>query len=377
MSVSRRRWQILQAGVDKGEFALAANLTGMDAFTLMSEAKAGRLQPVYLIYGKETFLRDRAFQAIRRQAVPGELDDLNVTIADGQAEPLEKSLEMAQTMPFLAPHRVVAVKDSPLFAARRGKSEAEEGEAESHVPESGSEAALLRYLEHPSPDGVLVFLCGEGVDRRRKAYKALAGRYPAVECQPLREQEMLMWLRDRSEEMGKRLELRAAQELAQRIPADMALADSELAKLAAHAGEAAAITVEDVARVVSGVSESNIFELMGYISSKKRTRALALLERILREGEPVPRLLFMIARQVRLLLTAKVMAEQGHGPKSIEQRLRLFPSAVRSLLEASRGFSREELVAALGKVLKADIAVKTSQGEPRLVLELLLVDLSA
>ncbi|MGE5590416.1 MAG: DNA polymerase III subunit delta [Bacillota bacterium] len=351
----------------------------MDAFTLIREARAGQLQPVYLIYGKETFLRDRAFQAIRRQAVPEELDDLNVTIADGQAEPLEKLLEMVQTMPFLAPYRVVAVKDSPLFAVRRGKADdaAEEAETQRTEPDNASEAALLRYLEHPSPSAVLVFLSGDGVDRRRKAFRSLAARHPAVECQPLREQEMVMWLRDRSEEMGKRLELRAAQEMVQRIPADLGLAESELAKLVAHAGDAPVITADDVTRLVSGVAESNIFELMGYISAKKRARALALLERILREGEPVPRLLFMIARQVRLLLTVKVLAEQGHGQKSIEQRLRLFPSAVRSLLDASRGFSREELVAALGKVLEADVAVKTSQGEPRLVLELLLVDLSA
>lgn len=351
----------------------------MDAFTLIRETRAGKLQPIYLVYGKETFLRDRAFQAIRRQAVPEDLDDLNVTVVDGLAEPLEKSLEMAQTMPFLAPYRVVAVKDAPLFAARRGKAEdaSEEVEAQKTEPDNASEAALLRYLEHPSPSGVLVFLSGEAVDRRRKAYKALAARYPVVECQPLREQEMVMWLRDRSEELGKRLELRAAQELVQRIPAELALAESELAKLVAHAGEAPAITADDVTRLVSGVAESNIFELMGYISAKKRARALALLERILREGEPVPRLLFMIARQVRLLLTVKVLADQGHGQKSIEQRLRLFPSAVRSLLDASRGFTREELVAALGKVLKADMAVKTSQGEPRLVLELLLVDFSA
>lgn len=377
-------WQILQE-MAQGVRPLGANLTGMDAFSLIQETKAGKLRPVYLLHGKETFLRDRAFAAIRRQAVPAELEALNVSVFDGVDAPLETALELAQTMPFLAPHRVVVVKDSPLLVARRGKAvqgkteqgtgQSAEGEREA-PPDNGAEAALLRYLEHPSSTGVLVFLAGEGVDRRRRAYKALAASHTVVECPPLRDQEMVMWLRDRSRELGKSLELRAAQELVQRIPSDLALADNELAKLVAHAGDGPSIGVADVNQVVAGVPESNIFELMGHISSKRRAQALALLEQMLREGEPAPRLLFMIARQIRLLITVKVLAEQGQGPKSMEQRLHLFPSAIRSLLEAARGFTRGELVAALGKVLEADMAVKTSQGDPGLVLELLLVELS-
>lgn len=360
-----------------------SNLKGMDAFALIKEAGAGKLRPVYLLHGKEAYLRDRAFDVIRRQAVPQGLDELNVSVIDGSEAPLEAALELAQTTPFLAPYRVVAVKDWPGLMPRRGKAESktEEEEAETEAeaeapPDSDTEAALLHYLEHPSPMAILVFLQGEGVDRRRRVYKALAARHVVVECQPLREQEMVVWLRDRARELGKSLELRAVQELVQRIPADLALADAELAKLATHAGEAASIGPADVSRLVTGAPESNIFELMGYVSGKKRARALALLEQMLREGEPAPRLLYMIARQIRQLLTVKVLTEQGNGPRSIEQRLRLFPSAVRSLVEASRGFTRQELIAALGRVLDADLAVKTSQGDPRLVLELLLVDLS-
>ncbi|MHB9144117.1 MAG: DNA polymerase III subunit delta [Symbiobacteriia bacterium] len=354
----------------------------MDAFAAIREVKAGRLAPVYLAFGKEGFLRDRLFAAIRRQAVPAELDELNVTVFDGTEGPLERALELARTMPFLAPYRVVAVRDWPPLAplpqgkgAAAGRAGEQAGEDEAESPRDTGEAALLQYLAHPSPTAILVFLAGDGVDRRRKVYKALA-QHHVVECQPLRDQEMVTWLRDRSEELGKTLEMLAARELARRLPTNLALMDSELAKLVACAGDQPTIRLADVEAVVPGIPENNIFELLGAISRRERGRALGLLERMFRGGEPPPRLLFMIARELRLLLTVKVLTEQGQGPKGIEQRTHLHPAVVRNLIGEARGFDRDDLVRALEQVLEADVAVKTSRMDPQLVLQLLLLDLS-
>lgn len=353
----------------------------MDAFAVINEVKAGRLRPVYLLYGKETFLRDRIFEAIRRQAVPAELEDLNVTVLDGTEGPVGRALDLARTTPFLAPYRVVAVRDWPPLLGTQAKGgakgETEDGGADPAAPAgSGEETALLEYLTNPPPTTVLVLLAGEGVDRRRKLFRQLSTQHLAVECQVLKEQELVVWVRDRAEELGKRFELQAARELAQRLPPNLTLIDTELAKLVTYVGDAPAILRADVEAVVPGMPENNIFELLGCISRRERDRALGLLERMLRDGEPAPRLIFMIARELRLLLTVKVLSEQGQGPTSIEERLHLYPKVVRGLLDATRGFSRTDLVAALGRVLEADVAVKTSQMDPRLVLQLLLLDLS-
>ncbi len=348
----------------------------------------GDLHPVYLVCGKEAFFQDSFLAALKNRVFPAGTEaaaEMNYFEIDAEEEPVEKALDMAQTFPFLAERRLVLVKRPRQFSGGSGKGrmaggdEAADGEDEEEAGspspgEGGTEAALLRYLAVPASTTILVFLLRGTPDRRKKLFKALDKAGLVVDCAPLKEAEMPAWVRQRVSQLGGRIAPEAAEGLAARTGPDLTLANSEIRKLMIYCGSRA-IQAADVDLLVAGVVETSIFKLLDAVGARRPQDALTRLSEISQQGEPPVRVLFMVARQVRMTLACQVMIDKGYTQKEIEAALGLSPYAARTYLGQRRNFSREELVWALGRILEADVDLKTSAGDPRAILELCLLDL--
>lgn len=356
----------------------------MDFSQALREIKSGKIAPVYLVYGRETHLKGRLVAALKQKLTPGELATLNQSAVDLSVEPLERALDLARTLPFLAEHRLVLVKDAGFFAARgTSNSAAASAPTSASAPPSTStaapataeETALLAYLENPSRTACLVFLGGETVDPRKKAVKAIDKAGGLVQCPEVKEREMPGWIRRRAEEMGLRMPEAAAVTLASMIPNDLELVERELEKLRTYAAGKPSVTREDVERLGSGTTRVNIFKLTGALGARKREEALAALEGLLKDGEAPLVILYMIARQIRLTLSARVLLEQGCPSDQIQSRLGVNQYAAREYAEQATRFTRGELIAALEKLLAADLALKSGAMDFGVVLQLLVLEL--
>ncbi len=348
----------------------------MDYPAARKELEGGKVRPVYLIHGKEGFFRDDLLSLLREKALGWPLADAEMNYAefDGAGQPLDAPLGLAQTVPFLAERRMVVIVDAPFLASRSGGGG---GETAAPPEEKGMDPALERYLAHPPSTSVLVFVQTGTVDRRRRAFRRLEEAGAAVECAPLRQDQLGSWIRARARALGSEVEPGAAEALAERLPADnLHLVNQELQKVLTHAGPGRPLGRGDVEAVAAGLGEVSIFRLVDAVATRDRHRALDLLKEALRRGEPPVRVLFMVARQLRLILGAKVMAERGMAPKEIETALGVKSFVARNCLAQGRHLSRAELVAGLGRVLEADVALKSASQEPRLALELCLVELT-
>lgn len=349
------------------------------------ELSTGPLYPVYLVCGRESFLQESYLVALRNRVFPAGTEatfDLNYLEVDAEEEPVEKALESAQTFPFLAERRLVLVKRPREFSAGKGKRPGVEesgGEEDDSadapgLAEGGSEGPLLRYLAEPPPTTVLVFLVRGAPDRRKKLFKALDKVGLVVDCGPPKESEMPSWIRQRASQLGAQIAAEAAEALAARTGPDLTLADGEIKKLLTYCG-GRPVQASDVELLVAGVAETSIFKLLDAVGARRPQEAMARLSRILVQGEPPVRILFMVARQVRLVLACQVMIDKGYTQREIEASLGLSPYAARTYISQRHNFSREELVWALGRILEADVDLKTSHGDARTILELCLLDL--
>lgn len=352
----------------------------MTVAEVLNEIKRGQLRPVYLIHGQEGYFREELCRTLRQAVVPAETDSFNYTVVEPGPEQLPTALSIARTIPFFADRRLVMCKDVPWFASRRRKADGDQTEAQDEddaaegMPAS-DDAALLRYLENPAPFTVFVMVTGEGVDSKKKVSRAAKASGAIVDCAPLKVPEAVKWVMERARTMDKKLGLDAAQALIERTGPDLRLVVSELDKLAAYCGDKAMITREDVQAVVGPSTETSIFRLMDALGQKNKKRALNLLDEMLRQGEPALVILYMIARQIRLILGAKKLAEKGYGPSEVAVQLKTKAYAAETALGQARRFSEQELVEAFERLLEADLAIK-SGADPRLALELLLVGIT-
>ena len=113
---------------------------------------------------------------------------------------------------------------------------------------------------------------------------------------------------------------------------------------------------------------------MEALGEKAVQRRLAALDHLLELGEPPPRILTMLARQLRLLIRCKELAPRS-PPGELAKKLGLSPWQVDRLARPAKKFTLQALRAHLKLLHQADLSLKTSASTPRLWLEIALIHL--
>jgi len=333
----------------------------------LAEIRSGRFRPVYLVYGEETFLVEEVYRALRAAIVRPETADFNFHVLEPGPDQLSQALSLAQTQPFFADRRLVVVKDCPAIVPRRKAGAEEEAQGDA------GDANLLAYLKAPVSSTVLLFLAAS-VDARRKTTKALMAAGGAVECQPLKTEDAVMWVQQRAQSEGKRLGTQAANMLVERVGPDLGLLAGELEKLVLYVGGAREIRPADVETMVANLAETEIYRLSDAVLKRDRARAVALLERLLQQVDHPLQLLSALTNRFRQLLLVKALAERRLPRREAAQLAHMHPYAFGKLADHAATVDREQITAALRRLLEADLAMK-SGFDPRLTLETVVAEL--
>jgi DNA polymerase III subunit delta len=123
---------------------------------------------------------------------------------------------------------------------------------------------------------------------------------------------------------------------------------------------------------VSRLSESTIFMLVDAVGEQRADQALRHVAEILREEAP-PYVLFMIARQFRLLYRASVLLARGRSG-GLADALGVPPFVAQRIAGQARNFPPPVFPGIFRRLQAADLAIKTT-GHPRLALETLIAEL--
>jgi DNA polymerase III subunit delta len=327
--------------------------------SLLNSIERGVLSPVYLFYGEEDYLQESALRALKdfllnEGTAAFNLDEMAESVSSAQV------VESANTWPVFAEKRLVIVKNPAFLAARKGDGEDE-------AP-SQQDQALLKYLDDPSASTCLVIVVKGTVDKRRKLVKALEKKGVALEFAPLKGEELSFWIKNEAKRLGKGIEPKALEYVIFSTNHKLNSLKNELEKLALYSQKEETITLEAVERLLTKTSEANIFALVDSIGFQKAENALQELRNLLEKGEPPARILFMIARHIRLILSAKEMAQKGYSEKQITRELSLHPFVTGKIMRQGRNFTYEQLEKGLRLLLDGDVGLKT--GTPgRVVLE--------
>jgi DNA polymerase-3 subunit delta len=312
---------------------------------------------IYLLYGPDELARSEALAALKAQ-VPPDLADLNITLLDGRKLKLEALIAACEAFPFLAERRLVIVHD--LLKYQKAGKERDE---------------LRAYLPRVPATCDLVFIESDDFDKRSGVFTYLKKTATVQEFLPRQGAELVSWLTERARLLGVRLDVAAAQRLIGYAGSDGRTLVNELGKLASYVGRGGYITPEVVEVLVQDRQEQNLFAFIDELSARRRGAALEGLRRLFADGQAATYVLFMIARQVRILLGVKELATQRLRPDDIAARLGQRPFVVRKALEQVRGFTDAELARLHDRVLELDHASKTGRIEAEAGLEMLVIEL--
>lgn len=316
----------------------------------------GKADPVYLIVGDDEAEMSRLAGDVSA-LVEDELRAFNLErmYATDRSVTPAAIVESARTFPMMGDRRVVIVlrAEKILKPKRRGKVVEEEEPAIDDDEPSGDADALEAYVKTPEPPNVLVFVAAD-VDRTRRLYKAIQKHATIVECwglkgakdarldlrQVARTAEALV--RQAVTDAGQQIDSAAARLVAERAGTDIVTLRGDVERLLLYAAGKARIDLKDVHEVVSAETAQDDWAVTTAIQRGDTAEAL---------------------RQIGLAL------ESGSVPYMILGQLGWF---VREKLPAA---DPRRVPAAVEALFRTDIELKSSGGDPRVLLERLVVEL--
>jgi DNA polymerase-3 subunit delta len=198
---------------------------------------------------------------------------------------------------------------------------------------------LEQFIERPPTQSAVVFVCGP-LDMRRRVVRLLSKEAQVVDCGTIEnEADAHRWVQARATQGGATLDPAAVQALVERTGLDLVRLRAGLDRVLLYAIGQPRITADDVRQaVVPGPEAQADFGIAKAIWRNDTREAL---------------------RELGLVL------EAGGVPVMVMGQLR----AAAENLPAAR------LKGAFDAVLRTDLALKSSGGEPRILLERLVVEL--
>lgn len=138
---------------------------------LQEDIKTGKFKNAYLLFGEEAYLKIQYKEKLIHALNPDD-DTMNFTKYEGKGIEVREMIDLCETMPFFADHRVVLVENSGFF-----KNKCDE---------------LADYMK-TLPDYLRLVFVEEEVDKRSRMYKAVKNCGRIVEFAKQDEKTLMRW----------------------------------------------------------------------------------------------------------------------------------------------------------------------------------------
>ena len=297
---------------------------------LRKQIAAETLDPLYMLVGDDN---------AEKSAVAGEFADMvdeglrafNVDRLYGSDAKVDDVIQAAATLPMMAPKRLVIVLEGEKILIPKRESKAADEELE----------RLEEFLKDPPPHASVVFVCGH-VDNRRRMVALLRKLASVVDCGTIGDDaDAERWVKTRAAKMNAPLDAGAVRALVHRAGTDIVRLRAGLERVALYAMGQPAITADDVKAAVQAAPDGPAdWGIANAIQRNDVREALRELHAALEAGD-VP---------VKVLGQLRIAAEKAPARR---------------------------LADAISALMRTDLAMKSSGGDPRILLERLVVELCA
>jgi len=315
-----------------------ANLTPS---AVIKQIESGTPDPIYLVQGEDEIeksalaarfadLVDEGLQAFNVERVHA----ADLTTGDRLADGVASLIAAARTLPMMAPRRVVTVLQAETLLMPKRESEAATRALDQ----------FEAFIKQPEPQTVVV-LVAASVDKRGRIYKLLQKHATIVECGVLQDlADAERWVRARVAAAGAEIDPTAARLVAQRAGIDVKRLRADVERLLLYALGQKTISADDVREVTGPAALQDDWAMTNAIESGQAGEALCQLALLLDTGAPAEKVLGQLGWVVRAKFPG------------------MAPAQVRPAVDA---------------LFRTDLDLKRSAGEPRILLERLVVELCA
>lgn len=317
---------------------------------------------IFFLYGPDDFRIREKVRNLKEKFI-SQVDGagFNITTIDASDTNISDLRRAMLTQSFLAKRRMIIVKD--IFQQNKDW-----------------QVELTRilnkndFINADDNSNILVFADNKP-DKKSSLFKYLQQSKWKEEFLLLKQDEIIRWIVKRVEAANGKIDGQAAAVLANRTGNDLWLTAGEVDKLIARKRNGN-IVINDIEISGDKTLDDNIFGIIDAMANKNKKQALKLTEENLSAGMSEIYLLSMIARQYRIIMQIKEnISEEAANIKKIASEKGWHPFVAQKAMAQSRLYSKDKLVDIYRKILEIDTRIKSTNIQPKLLLEMLIAEI--
>jgi len=335
----------------------------LDITALRTHIKQGTLAPVYLFHGEDAKLAGAMVDAIEATIDPADRPFAVDRVYAGEdgSQPVDIAAS-CRSLPMLGDRRIVIVMRAEKFLKPKRAGKASEDEEDAGEDEASSDTGdltpLEEYVASPSSFACLVFVAS-GIDRGRRFTKKVCEKAQIVEFGGIRaegarggpsagdiasaQREAATFVQAEMVREGRTIEPGAVKILVERAGGEISKLRGDLERLLLFTQGRPSITTSDADDIATGSAQLDDWGLTNAIEAGDAAKAL---------------------REVALRF------DRGDSPHGMVGQLRWWVS------NKMVNGAPDRVKDALGALLRTDLALKSSGGDDRVLLERLVVELT-
>jgi len=329
---------------------------------VLTDLKAKKYAPVYLLQGEETYYIDLISNYIE-QNVLGEADKgFNQIILYGKESPVATILNNAKRFPMMSDRQVVIVREAqeiPDLAKEMGQK------------------LLLDYFTRPLPSTVLV-LCHKykTLDKRKELGKKADQLITSLTFKKSYDNTLPDFVGEYLKGKGVSMEPTGIQILCESVGNDLNRLANEIDKMLISKVSGEQITADNVMAQVGMSREYNIFELQKAIIAQDAFKTFQIADYFASNTKKNPLIMlvaFLFSFFSKLLLAAGTTSSSERELVSV---LKISPFAARDYMNALQKYSLPKIVENIALLKQADLKLKGvnsgSEDEGQILKELMV-----
>ena len=305
---------------------------------LIAELKTGNYKPIYLLTGEENYYIDVVSDWIEGNIVDETLRDFDQTVVYGRDVDMATVVSLAKRYPMMSPVHLVLVKEAQGIPVQQWE-------------------LLAAYLEHPSPQTMLVFCYRhKKLDKRTAAYKAIAKHGVVYESARIYDDKVPDWIMTFVQSHGYDIGQGAAVLLASYLGNDLGKVSGELNKLFSLLPQGGTIDERLIEEQIGISKDYNVFELLKAIGRRDPLTCNRIVNYFIANPKenPIQMILPNIYSWVLKVMFYHQLENKSDAPKV----LGVNSFFVRDYEQAARNYPLGKLATCIGYLYEADLRSK-------------------
>lgn len=309
----------------------------------LQKLKAEGPASLYLLWGKEDYLREQYLAQLKAICIPDGESGFNYKRFDGPELSSAALREAVDAIPFLSDRCFVELRDIELNKLKEAQ---EIAELLSDIPDY----CTVCFVQNAAfePDG------------RLKLIKTLREKGCELKFTQQGQGALIDWIARRFAACGKRIDFEASQRLIFISGDLMSRLIPEIEKIAAYT-QGEKVGVADVEAVAHHIPEAQVFTLTDLLAQRQINAAMNTLSELLAENEYEPIfLLAVLGNQMRRLYAARLAIDEDLGIQFVSESCAIkYDFLARKLMSAARSFTLDQLRDAVELCAESDYRMKS------------------